>query len=785
MVDLESDVADSHEPVSTRRLLLAYMNEQRIRLDTSSPQSRFISRALLIAFVLATVMVLVSHFDFGPDDPYLPGGIGGGSISAVISLTVLLLAGVFLAAATWHARARLMKLIPPGVALINAVVGLSLISTAATIRNRAGVFERIPSLVPASSADGDLPLVLGVLVLVSCVVMLTVNLLASEQRIVVASLAALPAVLSAVAFLFADRGTLRLSTGANQLLLDQTSASTFLYITAPSSARIINAPMLILFLGSTAFIFLLAAFGVAEFVDAKSKVARLFVGVRAVKSWVVGALVGVVALVLIAGRLGWLPEGEEAAGAFKENALEAWIVAALMAMGGLVAIRSAHRRPLERHRVRPVIAIACVSLVAGQLALFVAALLVELAFPIVNPTSAVGHFIFERLPGWASWFETWTALTISIGLGLWAIWRLTRSERSDRVAFALAYSVVVFPLQLTKVLEQHNANEGFWGYHNATPDLIALAAIGIIVITTIARRPLFDNRTTAIVIVVAFLVALLDAAVPADWTIGTFQLLLVAPFVYRFLFNSGGRRPSADRAAVTMAGIGLLFVASSVAVAIGGLTSKVFEVAELFAFIQLCAPLALLVLCPTVPASGEAEMEEQSTGGAWQKWSVLVAGLATLVLLVGATAFATVRLPAKSDRAPYQVDVHVTPDGLIPRQVRADPGAEAVDLTNEATYIFIIHTNSTDRIELFPCTEGSLRDGYGFTPSEPLREVDPIAGLPAVSVAGTLRNGAQATVTCGNVTVGNVARTIAVFEEGSELSETARSVAESVVFREE
>jgi len=793
--------SDVNEQLSSPRLLLAYISEHRIKVDDGTQRSQIVGGALIAAFVLATVLLLVSHLSFGPEDVYLPGGLDGGSVSAVLTFGVLVLSAAFLAAIAWHAadpdrattgvRVGGLDLIPAGLAVLNAVVGVSLISTAATIRTTGSLFAELPSLVPFDASTGDVALVLGIVVLLSCLIFLTVSVFAPHQRVLIMILAALPATLCAVAFASANRDGLVLSNWANRTLSAQSSAATVGYIAAPASARIANAPLLILVLGSTAFLLLLVTFGVVEFVDAKAKVTQLLVGARRIQTWVVAAMLGLVAVVFVAGRNGWLPDGKEAAGAFNETAPEAWIVAALMGLAGLLTIRSAHRRPLERRRVRSVVVIACVSLAAGQFVLFVASLIMQLSSPIVNPASAIGRFVFDRVPGWSLWFASWTTLLISIAMGLWAAWRIARRERSDRVVFALAFAVVVFPLRLSGLLAEHDAAHGVWDYHNATPDLIALTAIGLIAVTLIARRPLFDNRTAAVVVAVAFLVTLLDAAVPIEFTFGTFQLLLVAPFLYRFLLNSDELRSSTHRAAITMAGIGLLFLANSAAVAVGGLTSERFEVGELFSFTQLAAPLALLVLCPTTLPS-ESAVASQLAGPTkplqvrGRRFVIVGAAIAAAALIVGVTAFAVVRLPGMTERGPFQVDVRVVPADLTPSQVRFDVGGEVVQLTNGAdTVIFVVHIKSSQPADVQPCAEGNLGEGLGVTLTGSLRAVDPVAGLPAVSGTVVLSDGSELTMTCANQTDGDVARTFVVFEPTRELSTTARAVAEGIVFRKE
>ena len=47
------------------------------------------------------------------------------------------------------------------------------------------------------------------------------------------------------------------------------------------------------------------------------------------------------------------------------------------------------------------------------------------------------------------------------------------------------------------------------------------------------------------------------------------------------------------------------------------------------------------------------------------------------------------------------------------------------------------------------CAEGNLEVGLGVSATEPLREVDPVAGLPAVSGIVVLENGSTLTMPCG------------------------------------
>lgn len=788
--------APPHAQLSTQRALLTYIDEHRIRLNIGSSPSRFVGGALIGAFVLAGAMVLVSNLSFGAKDPYLPNGLGGGSISAGLTLASLILSGVFLATAAWYTvgsnspeaspRFSARNLIPIGVAVVNVVVGLSLISTAATIRTTASLFDELPSLIPANAGGGDLSLALGTTVLVSCVLFLAVIAFAPHQRTLAMSLAALPAMLCAIAFAFADRNGLQLSNWAKQRLLSQSSSATIRYIEAAASARIATAPLLVLVLGSTAFLGLLVAFGVAEFVDAKAKLGRFLVGLRRIPTWVVALLLGAVAVVWLVGRAGWLPDGRDAVAAFYATAPEAWIVAALMALGGLATLRAAYRRPFERRNARAVVAIACVSLVTGEIVLFISNLLQELGSPLVSGSSAVGRFIFERLPQWSVWFATWSTFLTSIGLGLWATWRITQRERSDRVVFAMAFFVVVFPLRLSAVLVEHDAARGVWSYHNATPDLIALTAIAIVAIAILARKPLFDNRTTAVVVSVLFLITLLDAVVPEDFAIGTFQMLLVAPFAYRFLFNSDGLRADRTRAAITVAGIGLLFVANSAAIATGGLTSEAFETGELFSFLQLTAPLALLVLCRTAPLPEDVALDDATTSDAPAlaprgNTIVRVTALVTLAFVAGVMAFAVVRLPGKPERGPYQVDVAFIPDDFTPQQSQFGSAGEEVTLTNGgSTIMFISHLRSTN---LDPCGDDTLNERFGVAPTEPVREVEPVGGLPTVSGLVADASGITYTLTCGSEVEGDVSRAIVVFEGTAELSTGAQSVVDSVVFR--
>lgn len=791
MVDLESGVSDPPEPVSTRRLLLAYIRERQVRVDDGSVPSRFVGVALIAAFVVATVMLLFSDFSIGTEVAYL--GSADSTASAALIVAALVLSGVFFAAATWQAitvnreelgaRVSAWDLIPFGVAVINAAVGFALISAATTHRVVANTFEEMPSIVQVDASGGDLSLALGIGALLTCIVFLAVSSLTPRHRLVLTALAALPTILCAVSFALADRSLLVLNKQLQESLLLDSSAVA--YITSSVSSKIASSPLLLLVLGSAAFLGLVLTFSVVKLTaETKSKITHFLVG-RRVKTRVVAVMIGLVAVVVLSGRLGWLSDAEKARNAFRVTAPEAWIVAGLIAIAGLATIRSAVRRPVDRRNAKVVVAIAAVSVVASRLVLFVSKLVQSVVDPIVDGNSSVGRFAFERLPSWSLWFETWSVFSVAVALGLWGVWRLTQRERSDRVIFALAFAVVVFPLRLTSVLVEHQAHRGFWAYHNATPDLIMLAAVALIGLTLIVRRPLFDNTTSATVVLIGFVLVLLEAIVPDSLTVGTFQMLLVAPFVFRFAFDSSELRSNTRRAAVTMAAFGVLFVASAVQIAVGELTEATVKFGELFAFIQLAAPLALLVLCPTAPLVASAE----SHPAAWLKRrrvgsGVLAAcfGLAAACLATS-VALAVVRLPSKPDRGQYQVDVRVTPQGFEAQQDSFGSSGEAAQLSSDlGTVVAASNLKLNSGSVLEPCSLDFLAQRYGIAPAGDPRSVDPVAGLPA-ALTPIVFGGEVYTMLCASAVVGDGIRRVLVLEPGDALSEATRLVLESIAFR--
>lgn len=817
-----------------------YVDGHRVAVDDGTPGSGAVGWILLVGFVLAAVTLVVSHLTFGPRDVYLPEVSSAKQIPAIIVVACLVLIAVFLAAATWHSLTSSagigrrflgpVSLTTLVVVVGNALIGLSLLSTAALLRTRAEIFELQPSLVNVSIGDSDVCLALGVIVLLVCLLLLGVSLLASTHRAVAATLAATPALACAMAYIAADRDVLALSDWAAANLDKFVSPTQAAFILAPPSAQIATSPLLVLVLASAAGIGLLVSFGTVEFVDAKAKISRWLIAGRRVPVVGLVAAIGAVALAVIAGRFGWLPDGEGAAQSFYKEAIDSWVLAVLLAAGGLWMLHASRRRLLEPRNPRAVIAVACVALVVGNIVLFLSRLFQQLAQPLVSSDTVVGRFIFERFPTWALWSQDWVTILAAAGLGLWGLYRLlAQHERSDRVVFAIAFGAVTFQLQLQIVLDVHWASKDLPSFTAATPDQIALCVVAIIAIALLVRRPILDTSTATLVVAVVFLVTLADAVVPNAFSANVFQLLLIAPFAYRFLFDSEESHRDPRAGAITVALFGTLFVAESVAIAVGSLNSDHFETSELSAFFQLTAPLALVMLCATavkaawappdvqavavatgdpnqlagasvVPTSLpsepvapvvpiEPEPTQARTATLRRSWMSSVATGASVlvgVLLVVTLVFSVIRLPGKADRGTYRIDLATLPARYNPKQVIASADAEQVlAITQDASSLVVIHYGSTggDATLAEPCSDTGQLARFGGTEASPLVPADTIAGIQTHSRTATFQ-GDNYLVTCAaNIDESGAVRLVFVAErDATDLSDDANAIINGLRF---
>jgi hypothetical protein len=807
--------ADASTVRSGLGALRAFIDDHRIVVDDGSGPSRIMAVVLIGAFSLAAVDLLVSNLRFGPQDPYLPDGTGDSRVGAIMIVASLVLIGLFLAVGAFNSvgtgraddkpLAPRTRLLPAVIALVNAFIGFSLLTTAATVRIRAGIFRELPSLISLRVSDGDVCLAVGIIVLLSCVLFLAVPVVAlPHRRLAAALLASLPSLLCSSIFVLSRRTGLVLSEWARQQLTGLSGPSVVRFVSASTAAHVAMSPLLVLVLASAMAVAVLVTFGTVEFVDAKANLGRLVPARWASRTWVVISLIGLVGVTFALSRLGWLPDGRKAVGAFAKTQPESWTLAALLAAGGLATIRSATRRPLDRRNARVVIAVACVSLVAGHVALFVSSLIGDFARPMLEQDSALGRFVFERLPQWSAWFQDWSTIIVAVGMGLWSLWRISRRERSDRVVFAAAFAVVVFPLQLATLLSIHNADHGIWSFSPALPEQIGLVAAGIIGIGLLARRPVLNNASASLVVLLIVLVMLLDAVVPDTFTVGTFQMLLVAPFLYRFLFHSEDLRGDPRRGAIAVASIGLLFVAEAVAVAAGLLSSGIFEGAELIAFYQLTAPLALMVLCTLATSTSAAlstqveTVERESValqdlpgqhGRSWPARLLVATSPVVGLLIVAGLAFALVKLPAKPDRGVYRVNVGVVPDGFVALQTLHDQNSEEAVVLNSsdsttATSIVRMYAGraSVASPDAQSCDPTALSSLIGETTADQFTAAPPLAGMKAITTSIATAS-ATYIITCAYQQVGGADNRILVYETGvARLSDDVQSIIANLSF---
>ena len=542
------------------------------------------------------------------------------------------------------------------------------------------------------------------------------------------------------------------------------------------------------------------------------------------------AAIGAVALAVIAGRFGWLPDGEGAAQSFYKEAIDSWVLAVLLAAGGPWMLHASRRRPLEPRNPRAVFAVACVALVVGNIVLFLSRLFQQLAQPLVSSDTVVGRFIFERFPTWALWSQDWVTILAAAGLGVWGLYRLlARHERSDRVVFAIAFGAVTFQLQLQIILDVHWTSKDLPSFTAATPDQIALCVVAIIAIALLVRRPILDTSTATLVVAVVFLVTLADAVVPNAFSANVFQLLLIAPFAYRFLFDSEESHRDSRAGAITVALFGTLFVAESAAIAVGSLNSDHFETSELSAFFQLTAPLALVMLCATAAKAAWAPPDVQAVAVATgdpnqlarasvvptslpsepfapvvpikpeptqartatlrRSWlSSVATGASVLVgvLLVVTLVFSVIRLPGKADRGTYRIDLATLPARYNPKQVIASADAEqVVAITQDVSSLVVIHYGSTggDATLAEPCSDTGQLARFGGTEASPLVPADTIAGIQTQSRTATFQ-GDNYLVTCAaNIDESGAVRLVFVAErDATDLSDDANAIINGLRF---
>ena len=389
--------------------------------------------------------------------------------------------------------------------------------------------------------------------------------------------------------------------------------------------------------------------------------------------------------------------------------------------------------------------------------------------------------------------------------------------------FAIAFGAVTFQLQLQIILDVHWTSKDLPSFTAATPDQIALCVVAIIAIALLVRRPILDTSTATLVVAVVFLVTLADAVVPNAFSANVFQLLLIAPFAYRFLFDSEESHRDSRAGAITVALFGTLFVAESAAIAVGSLNSDHFETSELSAFFQLTAPLALVMLCATAAkaswAPPDAQAVDVATGDPNQlarasvvpttlpsepfapeptqartatlrrSWMSSVATGASVlvgVLLVVTLVFSVIRLPGKADRGTYRIDLATLPARYNPKQVIASADAEqVVAITQDVSSLVVIHYGSTggDATLAEPCSDTGQLARFGGTEASPLVPADTIAGIQTQSRTATFQ-GDNYLVTCAaNIDESGAVRLVFVAErDATDLSDDANAIINGLRF---
>jgi hypothetical protein len=818
-----------------------HIRRHHVAVDDGSASDRRLGRLLLVCLVFAAVTLLVSHLTFGPRDTYLPDLASKKQIPAILVVGALMLLAAFLSVAAWHsvtddsgAGRRFAGSVTStlmAVAMVNAFIGFSLLSTAALLRTRALVFARSPSLAQVPLGDSDICLALGLTVVLACVLLLVVALLAPRHRGVAALLALAPGLACAVAYVLADRDVLTLNEWAATQLALQSSEDQIRFLVATPAEHIATAPLLVLVLASAAGIGLLVSFGAVEFVDAKTKLSRWLLGGRQVSATVVAALIAMFVVTVAAARAGWVPDGEGAVQAFFKTAPDSWILAAVLAGAGVSVVRASRRRPFEARHVRVVVAVACVSLVAGQVVQFLSVLLLELAGPLVAGDTPVGRFIFARLPTWSLWAQDWVTLLVAAALGVWGVYRVVAGhERSDRVVFAVAFAAVTFPLRSQIIADTHWASKDLWSFTAATPEQIALCAVAIVAVAALVRRPVLDNRTAALVVTVLFLVMVADAVVPNAFSARVFQLLLIAPFAYQFMFDSAESHRDPRRGAVTVAAIGLLFLAEAAAIAAGLLNSDAFKFSGISAFLQLAAPLALVMLCATTdraalpaaapgvapappiavaadPDSAEPDptfdpsdphagaLDPVTDPGSPvgvavpRRWPSVVAATVTSVFgvfLVAAVVFTMIDMPGKPERGVYRIDLATIPARYQPTQAQATADTEQVELrTGDATSILVVHHGNIGGATtlISPCSAESVTALFGAAPTAPVVDAGTIAGMAAQATSVSNPDGEYRLTCATDLDDVGIGRVIIIAETGqTALSADMTAILDGLTF---
>jgi len=786
LADPFDGVTVSRNPLRTAWSLLDRATaDKRLPVSDGTRSGMIIGIVSVVAFGLAAATLLLSDLRLGSRNAYPPGNAGGPGVGGATVAAALVISGVLFGVCVWHKDAAnteapstfigryLERYVVLAVGAANLLIGLSLIGACAQIRTASGVFAELPSLIrPPSSSDRTL-LALGI---ISCVSTLTFFVLAIPSRAVsrLAStlLAGLPSFVCATAFVVASSEPGEVGGWALRRIEDDAGSVASLVL-ASDSSRIAAAPILVMLSLSYAAIAMLVTLGIAEYVNAKVEVTNFVLSrLRPSSRWV-WVIVAAVAAYFVAGRFGWMPDSWESLSIFGTSAVDGWVLAAVLGGGALHIVSSSSRTPLTRVGITGVTAIAAISIVAGTVMLSLCSLLANLFGNIGGTGLSIAGFIGDTIAPWSLWLQDWAAIGVAILLGVWGLWGILRGERSDRVVFALGFFAVALPLRLQVVLEDRN----LWSFSAPTPDQIALAVIALVGLAFATRRTLADDATLVRIVVIVFLVALSGGLVPDDWTLNTFQSLLVAPFLYRFLLDAADLKDRPHRGHVLLAAVGLLFVANAAAVTLGLLNGDNYHSSEQYAFFLLAVPLLVVALCRTGPPAKVVLTRQRSAvvGSGSNRWRAGIAATGALVV-VAVLTLSVVGLPGPYERGQYRVDAFFLREPtLTVTQEIASPSAERIMITDVLSFTIDARYGLTTAGDP---GSGECPTSIAVAGASGSRSVGPIAGIEAIEVDV----GQGLSAYCAFETDDNSTRGIIVIALAGGLDDRLREIIDGISF---
>lgn len=712
-----------------------------------------LARLMLAAFIIAMLLVLAWGWLPGPDDTFT-GTDGSVEFPRLAVIAGLAATAVFFAGVAWHiARARTIRplLAVVGIAVADAVLAMTLFAQYDLAR---GIRELAPSFTSSAiQSHADVLLALGVTALMTTAAFATAVVIGGRVARFVATIAAAIAPLAVLVALV----SIGSSAHPRLVSVDPATATSgpVVHVEPGTSAGSLGS--VVLQLGG---LIAVACFGLLAVLDVRElmhdKAGSESALVRMTESWarVTSVISGaILALLFVFGRAGMLPGADDVLPAFVKTGRESWILAAIFAVTAILILRSGERRPFTRRgTLVPLVSLGLV-LFSGGIVLAVARVIQILISPLVD-RGWLFDFVTNRLPTWSLWAQDWSNVFVPIAAGVVGLALLVRGERSDRVVFLLATTVISAVPGLLYILDHRNIDAGLSKFSPATPDQVMIVAAFLIIAATLIRRDLLGPvRSMQLVLGVA-LVTVVASLVSGAVGNRFFHFGLVAPLAVTLVLSTSQIRARPPRGVHRTAFAAILLLITAAGLMCALLGPEQINNGALLAFLFLAAPLLLVELLRYSDEPAEEFVVPTRRAPVWiVAPAVALAGILAVVAPLSTSA-------ADAER-PFTLEVELRDRWKGEQLVRPD-GGEQVLLTFGTAQVIALDAPSFNKA----CSVEVL-SSIGNIASELERAPD-VAGLPTVST--TLDDGTQ--LLCGlRDANGGVQFVLAAFtdEESGEL----------------